>query len=76
MKELQNFNFTTKPRHSHDWDTILNGSIWQMVKGKDFNGEPKNFKTAIMTRAKAMKKKVRVQVDGDSVILQAYNEDN
>ena len=41
----------SKPRYP--WDEWLDGSIWELVKGKDFKGQTLNFRNTIQGRCSA-----------------------
>lgn len=57
----------------YDWDTILNGEVWRLTQGEDFQVPPDQFRRAVIGKARAWGIKVQTTVDRRSVIVQAYD---
>ena len=69
MEQLTEYQFTSQ-RTRHDWKTILNGTIWRLTKGVDFQCEALSFYNAATTYAKRHGITAKVVVDGNSVVIQ------
>lgn len=72
-KVLDTFEFPHGGRKGieYDWDSILTGKIYQLVQGTDFNEDPKTFVGAVARQANARNMRVKRQIDGKTVVLQA-----
>lgn len=35
----------------YPWDQLLDGSIWQLIRGEDFSGKPSSFRANAQTQA-------------------------
>lgn len=55
----------------YDWGRFLDGSAWELVKGKDFDGEPDSFRGTVYSAAARAGLAVTVIVTGDTVTIQA-----
>jgi len=58
-------------RSKYDWDTILDGTTWELVEGEDFTCGTGSFRSAVIGAAKKRSLTVRTQIKGDSVIVLA-----
>lgn len=76
MKTVDNFEFQQGDgrQSKYDWTRLLNGDIWELVQGKDFDCSPENFRIQAYKRAKLEGKRVRATVRGDRVRLQVRDE--
>jgi hypothetical protein len=55
----------------HDWPKLLNGEIWQLRRGEDFQGKAKTFVQNARAQAKRRGGAVRTRlVDEETVVLQ------
>lgn len=72
-KKLATFNFPHGGRKGieFDWDSILDGEIWQLEQGKDFDADPKTFIGAVARQANSRNLRVKRLIDGKTVTLQA-----
>lgn len=72
-KVLDTFEFPHGGRKGieYDWDSILTGKIYQLVQGTDFQEDPKTFVGAVARQANARNLRVKRQIDGKTVVLQA-----
>lgn len=72
-KKLDTFEFPHGGRKGieFDWDSILDGSIWQLEQGKDFTAPTKQFVGAVARQANAKGLRVKRQIDGKTLTLQA-----
>ena len=78
MKTLESFDFgrSNVDRSTYDWDTILDGNINVLEKGKDFTSKPGTFKMRARQVAKKLGLKVNTASDKDgNIIIQAYKPD-
>jgi hypothetical protein len=64
--------FLTLPSQArHDWPQLLNGDIWQLRRGEDFNGKAKTFVQNARSQAKRRGATIRTRlVDEETVVLQ------
>lgn len=69
-KVLKNFEFNLGRHHKYNWATWLDGRIWQMVRGEDFQISSKSFQLAVLSTAKRRGLTVKTRVDGDIVTFQ------
>lgn len=69
-KKLSAFNFKVS-KESHDWSALFDGSIWSLTQGEDFACKLVSMVSQIRTRAAKLGVKVKVSVDGSTVVLQA-----
>lgn len=79
--KLEEFEFTrtygNKPKYP--WDEWLDGSIWKLVNGEDFQGvSSKHFSSSIYNNARKRGMKARIQAldAGDTLVVQAYEPEN
>jgi hypothetical protein len=72
-KVLAKFEFPHGGRKGieYDWDSILDGKIYQLVQGTDFDVEPKTFVGAVARAANEKGMRVKRQIDGKTLVLQA-----
>lgn len=72
-KTLDSFDFPHGGRKGveYDWDSILDGKIYQLEQGKDFEVEPKTFIGAVARQANARNMRVKRQIDKKVLVLQA-----
>jgi hypothetical protein len=76
-KKLDGFDFS-RPKENkskYPWPEWLDGSVWELHNGEDFEGvESRHFASTIYNAARARGKKCRVAVrdSGDTIILQAF----
>lgn len=59
MQELKDYTFRTGGGR-YDWDTILNGKIYRLTAGEDFDCVPKSFNLMVRSQAKRRGGKARV----------------
>ena len=71
-EELESFDFSTGRKAKYDWDKFLNGSIWKLTSGKDFDTSPSSMRCTIFAAAKRRGLNVRSSVRKDDVIFQAH----
>ena len=55
----------------YDWLKLLNGSVWELSRGVDFDGEPDSFRGTVYSAAARAGLAVTVVVTGDTVTIQA-----
>lgn len=72
-KSLKTFDFPHGGRKGivYDWASILDGSIWQLTQGEDFDVDPKTFVGAVARAANPLNLRVKRQIDGKTLTLQA-----
>ena len=71
-KQLDDFDFRMRQCNA-DWSAWLDGSIWELTKGEDFDCEARTFVTRAHSNARSKKRKVKTRVldGGMRVVLQA-----
>lgn len=74
-KVLDSYDFPHGGRKGveFNWDSVLDGKIYQLEQGKDFpdNVSPKTFVGAVARQASAKNLRVKRQIDGKILVLQA-----
>lgn len=71
-------NRIAKPRRpTYSWDEWLNGQIWLLRRGVDYQIASETFRKTIRGAAKRAGKKVRIRIieenGGQAVVMQAYD---
>lgn len=77
-KVIEAFDFRVRHVHwSYDWDSWLNGQIWQLEEGVDYTCKSSSIRLLAIGAAKRRKLRVHVSVNGKTgvVTLQAYPRD-
>lgn len=70
---LTEFDFETKGGvRKYDWATWLDGQIFSLVEGEDYEIPTENFRVAAHAAATRMGKKVRTRRTDKGIVLQAY----
>ncbi len=74
-EKLKSFEFKSRSNSTYDWDKFLDGSIYKLAQGKDFECDPKTINTMVRKQANARFKKAKVSVDAEAgtVIIQAVD---
>lgn len=75
-KKLKNFEFRTNARDSMPWEEWLDGNIWQLTKGEDFDRSVESIRSGAFVKAKAMGLKVRTSVKENTIVIQAYKPED
>ena len=80
MKKLSSqeaYNFKVNIRAKYDWYTLLDGSNWLMVQGKDFDCSIKSFRNRCYRYATEKgllcSTHVRIIDGGEHMLIRAYN---
>lgn len=71
MKTLKTFTFTNGGARGYDWDTLLDGGIYQMKEGEDYICKAETVKFLAKARAKTKGLTVQVQKIEGGLVLQA-----
>jgi hypothetical protein len=71
-EKLKEFKFQTRGPRKYDWDQWMDGEIWRVSQGQDFDPPPRNFLSSLHNMAKRKGMKVRANVEGNSVVFQFY----
>lgn len=56
----------------YDWDSWLNGELWKLQRGKDFETDPRDFTKVIRMHARRHGKKAVVHTYGNKVGFWTY----
>ena len=81
-KRLTEYEFG-KAKFKYPWDSWLDGGIYRLEHGKDFQGEVESMRVNIYTAAKRIGIRVRTSVEapinkeskGADIVMQAYDDD-
>lgn len=75
MKALKSFDFGSSNRGSYDWDKILDGGIYELIQGQDYECTSSTMQTMSRNQAKARNKGVRISKNADEtgLVVQAYD---
>lgn len=75
MEQLTEATFSeTRGRHAiYDWDTILNGNIWKLTKGTDFQSSVLTFRSGAYQQARRRGLRLQTTIDtaNNTIILRA-----
>jgi hypothetical protein len=74
MKSLKTFEFPeegTGTRASYDWEKLLDGKIYQLEEGKDYQCKTTTFATLARGAAKRAGKGVKVAKVEGGIVIQA-----
>ena len=72
MKTLKTFEFATTGRKgSYEWDKLLDGGIYQLEHGKDFDAKPETVIALARAAAKKAGKKLKASKVEGGVVIQA-----
>lgn len=69
---LENFEFSHGSKAKYPWHQWLDGRIWKLTKGIDFDVSPSSFSVSAHQRANREGKKLRTSTSGDSITIQSY----
>lgn len=72
-KQLDEFEFrkSNRGKRIYPWDQWLNGEIWQLQQGVDFEITMKQMRTAAHLAAGRRDLRVQGSADGNTLIIQA-----
>lgn len=61
---LEHFDFDNRRgnKEMYDWKSWLDGRVWALAPGTDFEGKPEDFRTTVYSAAERYKVKVRTSV--------------
>ncbi len=77
MRTLKSFEFTSGgAKGSYDWDKLLDGSIYQLEEGKDFQCEVNTLISMARKQAKKKGKGLRTQKVEGGVVIQAVEDES
>lgn len=58
----------------YDWDRWLDGNIWKLKKGTDFNCRVDSMRLYFYTKCRMENLKGKTQLHGDSIWVQAISD--
>lgn len=61
---------TTRFEERYDIESVLDGSVWEFVKGKDFDVRPETFYQNLRSYAKRRQIDLQVRQRGESILVQ------
>lgn len=75
-KQLKDFAFRSTARitNKYDWDSWLNGKIWELERGVDFEIDPSGMRTACYLMAKRRGLNLTVHMSDKKLVLQAMTD--
>jgi hypothetical protein len=74
-KKLKEFDFNRTSRSAYPWDQWLDGNVWALEAGADFEGKMGKLQSAAYVAAKARGGKVRTQrIDETTLAIQFYTD--
>lgn len=59
--------------HLRNWDELLNGQVYELIQGEDFQGAAKSIVVQAYNAARKRNKKARTRIDGNKVYIQGYD---
>jgi hypothetical protein len=71
-ERLESFEFPGNhggKRHGHPWDEWLDGTVWRLCQGEDFQGSSSNFLGTAWKRASARGLGLRTHRESDDVVV-------
>lgn len=75
VEAMPNNGSTVGRRGKYPWKDWLNGSVWELHKGADFDCSILTIRSAACYAAMRRGKRVSVQITDDAVFLQARPKD-
>jgi hypothetical protein len=76
MKTLETFEFGGARSSKIDWDQVLDGGTYELVRGEDFIGAASAVLANSRLKAAERGLKLRTGKAGDNVVIQAYGFDD
>lgn len=74
-KVVKDHKFTENGRQKYDWDKWLDGQIWRLEHGVDFDANCKVIQVLAHRQANQRGKKVRTATGNGFVMVQLINEE-
>lgn len=72
-EKLNNYTFRKRgPKPKYPWDEWLNGEVWQLALGQDFDTSPCSMRFVAYKTAASRGLKLHTNTDGATVTFQAY----
>lgn len=78
MRKIERFDERKRiTKEKYDWAKLLDGSIWELQPGIDFECSPQTFQSCAHRAAKKrnLTVKTRIQKDRGTVQLKAFHRD-
>jgi hypothetical protein len=72
MERLDHFPLRNK---CQNWAKLLDGSIWRVTQGVDFDSTMKTFRSNAYRQARARGLLMRTALEGETLILQAFGKE-
>jgi hypothetical protein len=73
MKKLTEFQFN-EFAEKYDWETLLDGGIYELIKGVDFTCKPATFRHLFLAHAREAGLIGRSSVKGEKVVVRAIRK--
>lgn len=75
-KMLDDFQFSSGRKTKYPWNTWLNGKIWQIKQGEDFDCSVTSMYSVLVQTAKRKGLKYKINCTSDSLIFKVTPTDN
>ena len=74
---LEDFEFTHRGSAKYPWDLWLDGQVWKIIRGTDYQCASASMRTAAFLAARTRNKNVRTNMimDGKAIVVQAKGEE-
>lgn len=74
-QKLEEFDFTASRggAQKYPWKDWMNGEIYRVTEGEDFEVAARNFRTSLFNAAKRHDLKVRTKQEEGAVVFQFYD---
>jgi hypothetical protein len=71
-EQLANFDF---PKKKYPWEEWLDGNIWRIKKGEDYDIDTENMRIMICNKGRGVGKKIESTIEDDSIVFQAKDNE-
>ncbi len=77
-ERLENYEFANKAGRplKYPWDEWLDGSVWRITRGADFDAKPSSVRSGVYRSAQQRGLRTESRIEGDSVIFRATPKEN
>lgn len=81
-EELKEFTWEPRPNprnRKYPWEAWLNGEMWELRKGRDYQCTSESFRSAASYAADKKGKKIETRIlrdaEGERVVIRAYEDE-
>lgn len=72
---LNDYKWGRKGNAKYPWDLWLDGNVWKLTKGTDFNCAVESMRLGAVAKAKRIGMRLNVESGEDYVIIQAVKKE-